>query len=243
MSGVIVVAGITGHLGQAIGLSLLDHGYSVIGLSRHPPEASCPLRDHSRFHWLAADLTAENASQRVVDDVLQLSGEVTGFVHAARGHDFLASGSASSESDWVGEYRISAVVPYFIARGLAERSSFRSVVIVSSIYGLVAQRPSLYADPGSALCPQYGAARAAIHQMVRDLAVGLAPGVTVNSVSFGGVEKDQDPEFVDRYGAQVPLGRMLAIADVPGPIRFLLSDGARGITGQNLVVDGGWTSW
>jgi NAD(P)-dependent dehydrogenase (short-subunit alcohol dehydrogenase family) len=72
----------------------------------------------------------------------------------------------------------------------------------------------------------------------------LAPrNVQVNCVSFGGVKGRADADFEARYAKLAPTGRMLDEKDIAGPVAYLLSDASVGMTGHNLVVDGGWTVW
>ena len=66
-------------------------------------------------------------------------------------------------------------------------------------------------------------------------------GVRINCVSPGGVFDNQDPIFVSNYEKKVPMGRMANPDDISPSVSFLLSDDAKYITGQNLIVDGGWT--
>jgi NAD(P)-dependent dehydrogenase (short-subunit alcohol dehydrogenase family) len=78
---------------------------------------------------------------------------------------------------------------------------------------------------------------------VRELAALLGPaGIQVNMVSPGGVFAQQPPSFVERYSARVPLGRMAEPSDLVGALVFLCGNGSDYVTGQNLVVDGGWTT-
>ena len=89
----------------------------------------------------------------------------------------------------------------------------------------------------------YGASKGGLLQLVRYLATTLAPRVRVNAISPGGVERGQPAAFVERYTARTPLGRMATEEDVKGAVAFLASDLSAYVTGHNLVIDGGWTTW
>ena len=64
----------------------------------------------------------------------------------------------------------------------------------------------------------------------------------MNALSPGGVLGGQDPEFLRKYTARVPLGRMAEPADLAGALLFLASDASRYVTGHELRVDGGFTA-
>ncbi len=68
-------------------------------------------------------------------------------------------------------------------------------------------------------------------------------GVRVNALSPGGVFEEQDPDFVARLSALIPLGRMANANEYRSAIQFLSSDASSYMTGQNLIIDGGRTIW
>jgi len=81
--------------------------------------------------------------------------------------------------------------------------------------------------------------------LTRHLAVYWAPdGVRVNCLSPGPFPHPQaPPEMVERLKRKSPMGRMGAPHELKGAIVFLASDASSYVTGQNLIVDGGWTAW
>lgn len=89
----------------------------------------------------------------------------------------------------------------------------------------------------------YAASKGGLVQLTRWLATTLAPQVRVNSISPGGVFRNQPASFVERYKARTPLRRMATEDDFRGAIAYLTSDLSAYVTGQNLAVDGGWGVW
>ena len=115
-----------------------------------------------------------------------------------------------------------------------------SIVNIGSLYASISPDPSFYDHiPGFLKPPAYGASKAGVVQLTRWLARHLAP-VRVNALSPGGVRGDQDDEFLRKYTARVPLGRMAEPDDLTGPLLFLASDASRYVTGHELRVDGGF---
>ena len=89
----------------------------------------------------------------------------------------------------------------------------------------------------------YAASKGGLIQLTRWLATTLAPHVRVNCISPGGIFRNQPKAFVNRYETLTPLGRMATENDFRGVFAFLASDASQYVTGQNIVVDGGWGVW
>ena len=89
----------------------------------------------------------------------------------------------------------------------------------------------------------YGAGKAGLLQFTRYCASCFAPAIRVNAITPGGIFRNQDPRFVERYADRTPMRRMAKEEDFKGAIVYLASDLSAYVTGQNLVVDGGWTVW
>ena len=93
----------------------------------------------------------------------------------------------------------------------------------------------------------YAMTKAGIEALARNLAIELGDaGITVNAVTPGSIVNERnladDPAYAERWGSVNPIGRVGSGADVLAAIRFLIGPDAGFITGQTIVVDGGWTT-
>ena len=120
------------------------------------------------------------------------------------------------------------------------------IVNISSIYGLVGSDQRIYGTSRLNTPASYAATKAGIVNLTRYLAAYWhKKNIRVNTLTLGGVfnSKVHKKEFVKNYSKKTILGRMASINDFDGSIIFLLSNASSYMTGSNLVVDGGWTSW
>jgi NAD(P)-dependent dehydrogenase (short-subunit alcohol dehydrogenase family) len=128
--------------------------------------------------------------------------------------------------------------PHMVGRGSG------SIINVSSMYGIVSPHHDIYEGTGVSQPVAYSVSKAGVLGITRYLATLWArDGVRVNTITPGGVFNKQHPLFLERYNALSPIGRMAHPHEMSGAIVFLASDAASYCTGQNLIVDGGWSAW
>jgi 3-oxoacyl-[acyl-carrier protein] reductase len=119
-----------------------------------------------------------------------------------------------------------------------------AIINIGSIYGVVSSDPRIYTDCARMNSEVYSASKAAVIHMTKYFAVHAAPlGVRVNCVSPGGVFNNQGEDFVQNYTQRTPFNRMAKDQEICGAVIFLASSEADYVSGQNIVVDGGFTVW
>lgn len=133
-----------------------------------------------------------------------------------------------------------------VGRLMTEQGSGK-IINIASIAGMVGRDRRMYGRNDKDEQPiDYAAAKAGLIGMTRDLAGLMSPsGVCVNTISPGGFDKgDLAAGFVKDYGDVTMLGHMGRMAmDIKGAAAFLASSASDYVTGQNLIVDGGFTIW
>ena len=121
------------------------------------------------------------------------------------------------------------------------KSKNPSIINISSIYGVVGPDWSLYSGTEINNPAAYSISKAGIVHMTKWLASTLAPKIRVNCISPGGLYRNQSNKFKKKYISRTLLKRMASEKDIVGPVIFLASPSASYITGENIMVDGGWT--
>ena len=117
-----------------------------------------------------------------------------------------------------------------------------SIINFSSTYGVRSPKHFIYPD-GFVKHIGYTITKAGVIGMSQYLATSLAPKIRVNTIVPGGVNNDQESNFIKQYSAMTPMGRMMEKKEIVGAILYLASDLSSYTTGSVLTVDGGWTAW
>ncbi len=122
-----------------------------------------------------------------------------------------------------------------------------SIINIASIYGVVSPDYRIYTDCKRKNSEIYGATKAGVIQMTKYFAVHLADrNIRVNAVSPGGVYNPENPQgsdFIKNYSFRCPMKRMANDSELLGAMIYLSSEAASYTTGQNIVIDGGFSAW
>jgi NAD(P)-dependent dehydrogenase (short-subunit alcohol dehydrogenase family) len=154
--------------------------------------------------------------------------------------------AAQSVEAWNAAISVNLTACFLLSQKLTPllRESESSCILnIGSIYGALGPDMSLYEGTAMGNPAAYAASKGGLIQLTRWLSTVLAPNVRVNCISAGGVARGQDAKFVERYQRKVPLDRMATENDIAKAMLFLTSDLASYVSGQNLMVDGGFSSW
>lgn len=140
---------------------------------------------------------------------------------------------------------INLKAPMLLIQGLIggfKKSKNPKIINISSIYGIRGNDFSLYEGTGMKSPIAYSISKAGLNIMTKYLASWYGSNnFCINSIVLGGIFRNQDSKFVERYNEKTPLGRMGTEDDIKGIISFLSSNLSNYITGQEFVVDGGLT--
>ena len=252
-----LVTGGGGHIGFAIAQALAEAGAKIALVDRNLDqlkENAISLREQfaAEVEVFSVELADEEAVRQLPALVNQRFGGLDILINCAAfvGTSALEGWAVPFERQetkaWRAAFEVNVTSVFELVQAalpLLRQSGRGSVVNISSLYGLVGPDWSLYKDTAMGNPAAYGASKGALNQLTVWLATTLAPGVRVNCISPGGVSRNQPVEFTERYNKRVPMGRMAVEEDFKGAALFLASDLSSYVTGQNLLVDGGWCAW
>lgn len=246
---VVVVCGSGGLIGNSIVRLLLSEGVRVAALDISTEALKRLEVEHPGLTSLPCNITQTESIQNALRTIREKLGPIDGAVNcayprnAAYGRKLLDITFADF-SENLGLH----LGGYFLfmqqcARHCLDANHPMSLVNFSSIYGVIAPRFDIYQGTPMTMPAEYAAIKSGLIHLSKYFAAYLkGTPFRVNCLSPGGILDSQPMTFVEKYGEHCNSKGMLDPDDLHGALLFLLSDASRFMTGQNLIVDDGFTT-
>ncbi len=239
-----VVTGGSSGLGEAMAQALGLSGARVVLMARRADMLAAAVQrlraQGIQADIVSCDLAHPEAAQQGARDALAL-GAVDILVNAA-GVNLREPFADVTPASWMTQIHLHLSAPFFLTQSLAPAMKQRGWGRIINIASLQSQR----AFPNSA---PYGAGKGGILQLTRAIAVEWGPhGITCNAIGPGFFPTAltapvfENNELAARHAAQTCLGRNGALQDVNGLTVFLASEASAYVTGQTIMLDGGYTA-
>jgi NAD(P)-dependent dehydrogenase (short-subunit alcohol dehydrogenase family) len=245
---VVVVLGGGGLLGSEFVRACASEGARVVSADIKEPKEPLALPKGTTF--IRCDATNEEDLKTLAQKVQAEFGRADAVINAIYPSNTKVMQNKGFESgdidDMLHNMSLHLRTCFLAVRAfvpLLKKQKSGSIVFLASIYGVTAPRFELYEGLPMTQPAEYAAAKGGIIAVARYFASLLGKdGVRVNTISPGGIAGNYPQSFVDAYSKRLLLGKgLLDPKHIAGAVVFLASDASEMMTGQNLVIDGGWT--
>ena len=259
----IVITGASGLLGSQYANTLSAAGANIILLDidvvkNEKLKSTLVKKYKNKISAYTLDISNQTEvnkiSKKVIKDFKKIDGLINNAAYTSKGaKEKLDNAFGSFENFpidiWQKSLDINLSGVFFCSQAFGKIMAKQGnglIVNIASTYGLVGADQRIYGKSGLNLPISYAATKGAIVNFTRYLAAYWhGKNIRVNTLSPGGVmdKTYQEKSFIKKYSEKTILGRMANKDEYNGAMLFLISDASSYMTGANLVVDGGWTSW
>jgi NAD(P)-dependent dehydrogenase (short-subunit alcohol dehydrogenase family) len=263
---VAVVTGGVGLLGAEFCRTLAEAGaaVAVVDLNPSASQATADTLTNGGYKALAlpADITQPHSVSAVVEKVLSAFGRLDILVNSAAldpkfDPDAVNKGITPGAFEdypldlWNAALNVNLTGMFLMTQAcvkpMIEHGKKGSIINICSTYGLNGPDQRIYIKEGKRVAFKpiyYTVTKAGVMGFTKYLAAYYAETeIRVNALTPGGVFNNHEDYFVKNYSAKTILGRMAKKDEMNGALLFLASDASSYMTGNNVVVDGGWTAW
>ncbi len=236
------VTGASAGIGLHVSEFLVAQGAQVIGVARREePLMAMREKCDGKFDYVVADLANLASIDEVATHVRSKFGSPDILVNAAGVNTRQKADDVTLEA-WQLTLNLNLSTPFFLAKAFLPAMKEKA-------WGRIVNFASLQSFRAFAGGIAYGSSKGGVAQLTRAMAQDWSPhGINVNAIGPGFFKTElteavfNDVELSKRNSDQTCIGRNGEMIDLNGPIQFLCSDASRYVTGQILMVDGGFTA-
>ncbi len=252
-----LITGACGYVGEALTFAFSEMGCNLI-LIDHPGKNLNKLKNeiNDKFRNKVITFSCDFESSKDIEkirpliemnfDSLDILINNAAFVGSSNLKGWSTSLENQSLDTWRRAIEVNVTASFQLIKStkeLLEKSPHASIINIGSIYGIYGPDLSIYENTQLNNPAAYSVSKAGLLQLTRWMSTVLAPKIRVNSISPGGIFRNQPEEFVKRYIQKTPLKRMGSESDIVGAAIYLATNLSSWVTGQNIIVDGGWGVW
>ena len=251
---IVVITGGAGLIGKGFVRAVVENGGTAviadldeIAGNKVKTEISTDLKTDN-VDFIKVDITSKQSVSRMIDVLVEKYDAIDALVNNAypRNKNYGRKFEDVTYEDFCENLNLH-LGGYFlmsqeISRVMVQQKS-GVIVNIASIYGFMAPRFELYENTDFTSPVEYSAIKGGLLSLTKYLASYLGKhDIRVNAISPGGVHNNQPESFVSQYSDRTVIGKGMAEPDdLTGALIFLLSNASKYVTGQNIVVDGGWS--
>jgi NAD(P)-dependent dehydrogenase (short-subunit alcohol dehydrogenase family) len=266
---IVLVVGGRGYLGRDFCQKLRSQNAHVISADLPITSKAASTSDFNDefgdIEQIDIDVTNKDSVNKVVRSLLEKYGRIDTLIYSvtAKPNDFYMPFTECSLEGWQSVIHAELDGLFLVVQDVGramEKEGQGNMIFISSIYGVVGNDQRIY--KGSNLAGLYTDQEGSedkqifshsVYPVVKGGVISLSrylaaywgeKNIRVNCVSPGGVYHEGENEvFLKKFSEKVPLGRKAEVKEISGIVVYLTSNESSYVTGQNLIVDGGWTAW
>jgi NAD(P)-dependent dehydrogenase (short-subunit alcohol dehydrogenase family) len=251
---VIIITGGCGLIGKAFNEACAQFGASVVVADIENAQPLTYAGELEKRHGrpmlgVPVDVADKSSVQNLLKITLEKFGKVNGLIngHQNKTNSFFQKFEEYTEENWDAVVDTNLKGTFLTCQVIGTwmtQNGGGAIINIPSTYSVVAPNQNLY--KGTSLgCPAaYSASKGGVMALSQYLSTYWAEkNVRVNQITPHGVWNNHEKQFEENFANFTPLRRLSYNHEVAPAAVFLLSDAATYITGHNLMVDGGWTTW
>lgn len=254
---VIIITGASGHLGEIAAEEFKKLNYKLILIDKKITQLRLLEKKINEdglknVEILKCDLESHISRENLIKEIKRKYSAIdvllnnAAFVGTTKLSGWNESFEKQSISTWKRAIEVNLTAPFHLSQGLfplMRKSKSSSIINIISTYGFLGPNWDLYKGTKMGNPAAYAASKGGLLQLTRWLSTTLAPNIRVNSISPGGIFRNQNKKFVKKYIEKTPMKRMANEKDIVEALKYLASEKSSYVTGQNIIIDGGWSVW